>query len=68
VDLNIDPFKSIFLFGKNINQFNRFLAILLRFFLGNQIRHREKIEQDSSKVGPEQSLGLFLITNQRVPI
>ena len=66
----IDPFKSIFSLGKNRNRSNRFFAIycdLLRFiaiycdfFLGNQIRHQEKTEEDCKDLLP--SMDSFLGT------
>ena len=48
----INPFKSIFHLGKNRNGSNRFFAIFLQFFLGNQIRHREKTEEDCKDLLP----------------
>ena len=46
----IDPFKSIFfIWGKiaiDLINFLRFIAIFCDFFLGNQIGHREKTEED----------------------
>jgi len=51
--------RRIFHFGKNCNRSNRFLlrfiAIycdLCDFFLGNQIRHREKTEEDCKDLLP----------------
>jgi len=53
--VGIDPFKSIFSFEKiaiNLIDFLRFIAIYYDFFLGNQIRHREKTEEDCKDLLP----------------
>ena len=38
--------NRFFHLGKNRNGSNRFFAIFCDLFLGNQIRHREKTEED----------------------
>jgi len=45
---------------KNRNQSNQFFAIFCDFFLGNQIRHREKTEEDCKDLLP--SMGSLLGT------
>jgi len=55
ISFGIDPFKSIFHLEKiAIDRIDllRFIAIFCDFFLGNQIRHRGKTEEDCKALLP----------------